>query len=249
MQKSGPVPKIACPSATRRSASSGAWACWTIQSRRAPLVQLDAGRRPSARTPATCVRTRPTGAISVPNVRIGLTFSAAAEHRLSGADPAAAAQVLERVQAEPDVEALARLGDGLDHPSRLAPSAAACGGGEHEAPEAAGAGLPVDHLHATAMAILGQQPRRLARALAGARQAAGDVDRERRPARRARAARSTRGSHRPRAARSSAAAASHAAGRRTRRGRRTRARGAAPRPSRRTGPPADPPALDQRRGR
>ena len=94
------------------------------------------------------MRTRPTGAISVPNVRIGLSFKRRSDHRLRRADAPAAAQVLERVQAEPDVQALARRGDELDDRVQArALLARACGRDQHQAAEPAGAGLAVEHLH------------------------------------------------------------------------------------------------------
>ena len=49
-------------------------------------------------------------------------------------------------------------------------------GSDDEAAQTAGAGLAVDHLHAPGMPRVGHNPRRLAAALVGPRQATGHVD-------------------------------------------------------------------------
>src|SRR4051812_5534462 len=98
-----------------------------------------------------------------------------AHERLRRADAAAAAQVLERVEAEPDVEARAgapdRLEDRVHAPAPLRRARRR----DDEAAKAAGAGLAVDDLGADSVAR-GDLARRLAAALARARQAACDVD-------------------------------------------------------------------------
>ena len=72
------------------------------------------------------VRTRSTGVISSSSVRIGLICSAEPSQRLRGADPAAPAQVLERVDREPHLQRLAGALDRAPAPPRpTAPAAAA----------------------------------------------------------------------------------------------------------------------------
>ncbi len=97
---------------------------------------------------------------------------------LGGADPTAAAQVLEGVEAEPHLQARAGLAGCLDHGVQRLALLGGAGGGDDHAAEPAGAGLGVDHLDPPGQSLLGEGPRRLAGALAGAGEAGGDVDRD-----------------------------------------------------------------------
>ncbi len=98
-----------------------------------------------------------------------------ADQGLGGADAPALAQVLEGVEAEPHVEALARLLDRLDDRLQRLALRSGFGGAEHQAAEAAGAGAAVDHLDLAAVPLVGDHPGRLAGALAGAGEASGNV--------------------------------------------------------------------------
>ena len=60
--------------------------------------------RPVARSSAARVRTRSTGSTSSAKVRIGLIFSVVPSQACGAADAPAAAQVLQRVDGEPDLE-------------------------------------------------------------------------------------------------------------------------------------------------
>ena len=97
-------------------------------------------------------------------------------HRLCRPDAPAAAQVFQGVQTEPDIEARASPRDGVHDDVQPLTLFGDARGGDHQAPQAARAGLAVDNLHATRMSVLGHDRGRLARALAGSRQAAGEVD-------------------------------------------------------------------------
>ena len=55
-----------------------------------------------------------------------------AQQRLCGTDPPAAAQILEGVQAKPDVESLPRVADGGDHRVERVPALGRASGGEDE---------------------------------------------------------------------------------------------------------------------
>ena len=124
---------------------AGAWACWTIQS----LAPRSWSSREVVDHPLACarrcVRTRPTGAISVPKRQDRLDLQRGPDHGLRRADAPALAQVLERVEAEPDVQRLARL---RARPARISsavrPLARVGGERATRQPEAAGAGAAVD---------------------------------------------------------------------------------------------------------
>src|ERR1700693_3215978 len=75
-----------------------------------------------------------------------LQLQRAPEQRLGRADPPASPEVLERVEAEPDVEALAGAADRV---VRLLDARALLGGlrrDRHETAEPAGSGQAVEHL-------------------------------------------------------------------------------------------------------
>jgi len=101
-----------------------------------------------------------------------------AEHRACRADTPAATQVLERVEAEPDVQALTCEANGLHHELERGALLGEVRGEQHEAAEATRAGLAVEHLHPSGLTFLGDDARGLARAVACARQATGEVDRD-----------------------------------------------------------------------
>ena len=105
-----------------------------------------------------------------------LDLERAADPRLRLAHAPAAAQILERVDAEPDLQGLAGLLDPCDHGGPVGPGARGGGGGEQQQAEAAAGRFPVDHLHALPEPALGQQAVGLVGRLAGARDAARKVD-------------------------------------------------------------------------
>ena len=108
----------------------------------AALAQLVSGRRPSAPAPRFLVRTRPTGAISVPKVRIGLIFSA--EPTRAWAAPMrpplrrySSVSRQNHMSSPPRVRCTVST-----HRLQGLPLGRCFGGGEDEAAEAAGTGLP-----------------------------------------------------------------------------------------------------------
>ena len=106
-----------------------------------------------------------------------LDLQRGAHHRLCRPDAPAAAKVLERVQAEPDVERLACTANRLERQLEVGALRRRAGCEQHEAAEPPGSGLAVVNLDTARVAALGQQPRGLARTRARAREALGDVDR------------------------------------------------------------------------
>ena len=235
VQNSGSLPKIALPSATRRSASPGACACWTTQSLAPRCVQLaQVGDHPLER-PAV-------GADPADRCDLG----AERQDRLDlqrGPIIACAAPMrpprrrYSSVSRQNQMSSVSRArATAARISSRPPPCSGDVGRGHHQAAEAAGAGAPVEDLDPA-----GPLPRRAAVPLRGrsrrfptGRRRCGS-ERMSWPA--SSSGRSRRRSRRPRAARWSAAAASRAAVHRTRRGRCSRAPAAARRPSRRTGSP------------
>ena len=148
--------------------------------RRAVARGASAGSRPSARTRGRSVRTRSTGVISSSIVRIGLIFSALPSQRLRGADAAAAAQELERVDGEPDLQSLARArASRARRPARRSPPprAAAAAASTMRPMPAAGAARVDDLDRAAARRARRARPRPGARTR-GAGDAAGEVDRD-----------------------------------------------------------------------
>src|SRR5207253_223419 len=81
------------------------------------------------------------------------------------ADPPAAPEVLERVDAEPDPQRLASLAHARDDPLNVEPRTSGGGCREHQQADAATAAFAVDHLHALAETALGEQRMGLARCL------------------------------------------------------------------------------------
>ena len=244
VQNSGSVPKIACP---RRRGARRRRRLGVLHDpvARAAVVQLaQVGDHPLERA---AVRPHaPDGSDLGAERQDRLDLQRRADHRLGGADAPATAQVLERVEAEPDVERLARPLDGGDDRVRVAPRSARLAASSTRQPRPPAPVCP--SITSTLPAVLRwQQPCGFARALAGARQAAGDVDRDH-VAPGAAAAGSRPGSPRPTAARWSAAAASRAGARRRHRGRRTALGAQIPVPADVQAHLLDPPALDQRGG-
>ena len=161
------------------------------------------GRRPSARTRALRVRTRPTGAISVPKVRIGLTCSAAPSSACAAPIRPPRRRYSSVSRAEPDVEAARACERIASHQRRRR---------RRRPPPRAPRRSPGSRarrrrshrrrLEMRTPCFSSRHPRRLAAALAGARQSLGDVDRDDVAALPRPAARTRRGSRRPTAARS-----------------------------------------------
>ena len=173
----GSVPKIALPSATRVAASSKALGVLDDPAAGAALVQLvQVGDHPLHR-PLLGADFADRGDLGAEG-EDRLDLQRRADQRLGGADAPALAQVLERVEAEPHLQALAGLARGLDHLRLRLPCGGGFGGGEDEAAEPAGAGLAVDDLDPAAVALVLDHPGRLAGALVGAGEAGGDVDRD-----------------------------------------------------------------------
>ena len=100
-----------------------------------------------------------------------------AHRRLRGSDATATAQVLEGVQAEPDVQPLASPLHRVDDRPGLGALLRLARGGDDETAQAAGARLGVDDLDAAGVTLTGENVRRLRRALPGPRQSACQVDR------------------------------------------------------------------------
>jgi Pyruvate/2-oxoacid:ferredoxin oxidoreductase delta subunit len=85
----------------------------------------------------------------------GLDLQRRPQHRLRRSDAPTAAQVLQRVQAEPDVKTLASAVDSVDHGVQRRPPLSDARGGQHETAEAASARLAIDDLHASWMPVVG----------------------------------------------------------------------------------------------
>ena len=219
VQKSGSVPKISSPSATRAAASSEAWACWTIQSLGAALVQLvQVGDHPLHR-PLLGPDFADRGDLGAEG-EDRFDLQGRADQGLGGADAPALAQVLEGVEAEPHVEAVAGLaatasttcGSGC-------PCAAASAAARTRQPSPPAPVWPSTTSTRPRQPFVLDHPRRLAGALVGAGEAGGDVDRDDVAAGFGQRLVARRGSRRPRAARWRAGRRTRAGGRRTRRGR------------------------------
>ena len=100
------------------------------------------------------------------------------DHRLGGADPTAAAQVLERVQAEPDVQPLAGAADHLHDLIDRAPLLGQVGRQQHQAAQSPRARLPVMDDDAPRLFLGDEDAGGFPGALACAREPLGQVDRE-----------------------------------------------------------------------
>ncbi len=105
------------------------------------------GGRRAVRTRATAVRTRSTGCISPSIVRIGLTFNVAPIHARGGADPAAAPEVLERVDHHDDLEVLAHRPRGRDGARQVRTAGGRVGRRDRHEAVAGAPGQRVDHDH------------------------------------------------------------------------------------------------------
>ena len=99
-----------------------------------------------------------------------------AEVGLRAADPAAAAQVLQRVDGEPHLQRVAGLLGAVQDGLGIAARARGHRRGQDDQPLAAAAALRVEHGHA--LGAVAELLARLARGLDGARDAAGEVDRD-----------------------------------------------------------------------
>ena len=124
VQNSGSCPNSAVPSATSRLGVVGCLGVLDDPVAGAALVQLaQVGDHPLERAP---VRAHPSDRRDLRAEREDrLDLQRRAHQRLRGADAPAPAQVLERVEAEPDVEALAAAGDGCRAASASVPPRAA----------------------------------------------------------------------------------------------------------------------------
>ena len=85
-----------------------------------------------------------------------LDLQRTSEPGLGFADASAAAQVLERVQTEPDAQRLARLAHARGDGRFVGTRAGGRGPGEREQANPTAGGFPVDHLDALAKAALGE---------------------------------------------------------------------------------------------
>ena len=124
------------------------------------------------------MRTRSTGTISYSSERIGLIFSVPPSQ--AWALPMRPPRLrYSSVSRQNQIRSAARASRTRATTASLsAPARAAAAGGEHQQADAAAGGFAVDHLDAVAEAALDEQPVRLARRLAGARDAAREVDRD-----------------------------------------------------------------------
>ena len=164
-----------------------------------------------------------------------LDLQRGSHHRLSRSDPPAAAQVLERVQAEPDVEALAGRVNGIHDARRARPPCAATLAASTTRQPRPPAPVALSMTSTRAEPSFSAAIRAASRALSQVPDSPPAMCSERHRVRPRRSGSYRPGSRRRTVARSSAAAGSHAAAHRTRRGLGTRARVADPPPSRRTG--------------
>ena len=124
------------------------------------------------------MRTRSTGVISYSSERIGLIFSVPPSHACALPMRPPRSQVLERVEAEPDLQRLARLAHVRDYRVTVGARARRGAGGEHEQTGAAAAAFGVEHLDAVSETALAEQRVRLPRGLDGSGDPAGEVDRD-----------------------------------------------------------------------
>jgi len=77
------------------------------------------------------------------------------QHRLRRSDAPTAAQVLQRVQAEPDIKTLASAADGVEDGVQRRSPLGNARGGDHQAAETAGARLAIDNLDASWVPVVG----------------------------------------------------------------------------------------------
>jgi len=77
------------------------------------------------------------------------------QHRPRCSDAPTAAQVLQRVQAEPDIKTLASATDSVEDGVQWRSPLSSARGGDHQAAETAGARLAIDDLDASWMPVVG----------------------------------------------------------------------------------------------
>ena len=107
-----------------------------------------------------------------------LDLQGSSQPRLGLADPPAAAEVLERVEAEPDPQRRLGLEDVLDRGLFVRSRARRRDPGERQHPQPSAAGFAVDHLDPIALATLHEQPVGLPRGLDRSRDPARQVHRD-----------------------------------------------------------------------
>ncbi len=175
--KTGSESKTSRQRSIRRSACSGAWMCCIDPAVGACVVEL-------ARVLDHALECPPGGAHALDGHDLvlerqdRLDLQRAAQPGLGLADAPSALEVLEGVQAEPYFEHLARRSHARGDGVLVGARASGGGGGEHQQPHPAAGGFRVQDLDAIAQATLCEQPVRLVGGLAGARDAAGEVDRD-----------------------------------------------------------------------